>query len=139
MRDADCSLVNIEPMQRLQTSHAPECIGSLPFFSLAGDSMLCDMRFLACPHQFVSTKEAPVVRGPGQLWPCVALYNLASLNHLIHSAFSSSSSKPRSCSWLALQQKVLSPKWDAAAKGDTSVHYIHAFPWGQVRAALWKA
>ncbi len=88
-------------------------------------------------HQFVSTKEAPLVRGPGQLWPCVALYNLASLNHRIHSAFSSSSSKPKSCSWLALQQKVLLAKWDVAAKDDAAfVHHVRACPKGQVHAIL---
>ena len=41
--------------------------------------MLCDLLYQALPHQLVSTKDAPLVRGPGQLWPCKALYNLASL------------------------------------------------------------
>ena len=77
------------------------------------------------------------MRGPGQLWPCVLLYNLASLNHLNHSAFSSSSSKPKSCSWLALQQKILSAKWVMAAKGNTAfVHHVHAAPKSQVHAVV---
>ena len=41
--------------------------------------------------------------GAGQLCPCDMPYSLASLNHRIHSAASSSSSKPSCWSWLALQ------------------------------------
>ena len=54
-------------------------------------------------NQLIKTKDEPVVSGPGQLWPCDIRYSLASLNHRIHSAASSSSSKPSCWSWLALQ------------------------------------